>query len=121
MAGARRYEANQDRSAEQDQGLVKSLSTGGAWATTGAEVDRTGLVGNKGDASHSHLCETILQDGFDLKQYESRLLELAVQRVGGQSHPCSETAGDYAAAVGVSVEVGGELVSAAAFGMSECL
>ncbi len=46
-------------------------------------MDRTGLVGNKGDASHSHLCETILQDGFDLKQYESRLLELAVQRVGG--------------------------------------
>jgi len=26
-----------------------------------------GLVGNEGDASQSRLCETILQDGFNLE------------------------------------------------------
>jgi len=48
-------------------------------------VDRLGLVGNEGDASQSRLCEAILQDGFNLEQRESRLLELAVQRAGAIS------------------------------------
>ena len=62
---------------------IDHLFAGGAPATTGAEVDRAGVVGNEGDASRSRLCEAILQDGFDLEQHESRLLELAVQRAGG--------------------------------------
>ncbi|WP_300439912.1 helix-turn-helix domain-containing protein [Zoogloea sp.] len=43
---------------------------------------RPGLAGNEGDASQSRLCEAILQDGFNLEQHESRLLELAVQQAG---------------------------------------
>ena len=60
------------------------LFAGGApQPVTGAEVDRAGVVGSEGEASNSRLCEQILQPGFNLEQHESRLLELAVQRAGG--------------------------------------
>nr|MBL8455295.1 sigma 54-interacting transcriptional regulator [Zoogloeaceae bacterium] len=60
------------------------LFAGGApIAVAGAEVDRAGVVGSEGDASRGRLCEAILQEGFNLDQHEARLLELAVQRAGG--------------------------------------
>ncbi|MCK6395413.1 sigma-54-dependent Fis family transcriptional regulator [Zoogloea sp.] len=67
-------------------GLVEidHLFAGGAPAhSLGAEVDRAGLVGHAGDATRQRLYEAILQDGFDLEQHEAKLLELAVQRAGG--------------------------------------
>ena len=63
---------------------IDHLFAGGAPAQApGAEVDRAGQVGKAGDASRQQLYEAILQDGFDLEQHEARLLELAVQRAGG--------------------------------------
>lgn len=63
---------------------IDHLFAGGAPVhSLGAEVDRAGQVGNAGDATRQRLYEAILQDGFDLEQHEARLLELAVQRAGG--------------------------------------
>ena len=63
---------------------IDHLFAGGAPASAaGAEVDRAGVVGNASEASRSRLYESILQDGFDLEKHEARLLELAVQRAGG--------------------------------------
>jgi transcriptional regulator with PAS, ATPase and Fis domain len=63
---------------------IDHLFAGGAPAQApGAEVDRAGQVGNGSDATRQQLYEAILQDGFDLEQHEARLLELAVQRAGG--------------------------------------
>ena len=63
---------------------IDHLFAGGAPVhSLGAEVDRAGQVGNAGDATRQQLYEAILHDGFDLEQLEARLLELAVQRAGG--------------------------------------
>jgi two-component system response regulator HydG len=63
---------------------IDHLFAGGAPVhSLGAEVDRAGQVGNAGDATRQQLYEAILHDGFDLEQHEARLLELAVQRAGG--------------------------------------
>lgn len=63
---------------------IDHLFAGGAPAhDPGAEVDRAGQVGHAGDATRQRLYEAILQDGFDLEQHEAKLLELAVQRAGG--------------------------------------
>ncbi|MDD2991898.1 MAG: sigma-54-dependent Fis family transcriptional regulator [Zoogloea sp.] len=63
---------------------IDHLFAGGAPAhSLGAEVDRAGQVGNAGDATRQQLYEAILQDGFDLDKHEGKLLELAVQRAGG--------------------------------------
>lgn len=63
---------------------IDHLFAGGAPAQSlGAEVDRAGQVGNAGDATRQQLYEAILQDGFDLDKHEGKLLELAVQRAGG--------------------------------------
>ncbi|HQA11343.1 sigma 54-interacting transcriptional regulator [Zoogloea sp.] len=63
---------------------IEHLFAGGAPASVaGAEVDRAGVVGNESEANRSRLYESILQDGFNLERHEARLLELAVQRAGG--------------------------------------
>jgi len=63
---------------------IDHLFAGGAPAhDPGAEVDRAGQVGHAGGATRQRLYEAILQDGFDLEQHEAKLLELAVQRAGG--------------------------------------
>ena len=63
---------------------IDHLFAGGSPAQApGAEVNRAGQVGHAGDASRQRLYEAILQDGFNLEQHEARLLELAVQRAGG--------------------------------------
>ena len=63
---------------------IDHLFAGGApESATGAEVDRSGVVGDPREASSNRLYESILQDDFNLEKHESRLLELAVQRAGG--------------------------------------
>lgn len=49
----------------------------------GAEVDREGVVGDAVKADHDRLCEMLLGEGLDLEAHEARLLNLAVQRSGG--------------------------------------
>ncbi|ATE60378.1 sigma-54-dependent Fis family transcriptional regulator [Thauera sinica] len=65
---------------------VDHLFAGGApgLETSGAEVGREGVVGDVVMADRDRLCETLLgAEGFDLEAHEARLLNLAVQRSGG--------------------------------------
>lgn len=48
-----------------------------------AQLDRAGIVGNIDDAERERLYERLLCEGFDLQAHETRLLEIAVQRAGG--------------------------------------
>ncbi|EZQ18334.1 Fis family transcriptional regulator [Halopseudomonas bauzanensis] len=52
-------------------------------APAGAPVDREGQVGNADEAKVEQLYETLLDDGFDLRTHEARLLEIAVARAKG--------------------------------------
>ena len=70
----------------QNGGLIEinHLFAGGvSLLTAGAEVDHSGVVGNEDEASYTRICETLLQEGFDLESHETRLLELAVRRANG--------------------------------------
>lgn len=70
----------------QNGGLIEinHLFAGGvSLLTSGAEVDHSGVVGNEDEASYTRICETLLQEGFDLESHETRLLELAVRRANG--------------------------------------
>jgi DNA-binding NtrC family response regulator len=64
---------------------VDHLFAGGApgQVDAGAEVDREGVVGDAVKADHDRLCEMLLGEGLDLEAHEARLLNLAVQRSGG--------------------------------------
>ncbi|ENO79330.1 sigma54-dependent activator protein [Thauera sp. 27] len=63
---------------------VDHLFAGGAPAPAQeAQLDRAGIVGNVDDAEREHLYENLLCEGFDLQAHETRLLELAVERAGG--------------------------------------
>lgn len=59
------------------------FAAGAPEGVTGAEVDRSGVVGKPIDANAARLYESLLQDGFSLEAHESRLLDLAVSRTGG--------------------------------------
>jgi transcriptional regulator with AAA-type ATPase domain len=74
-----------------------------------AHRDRAGLVGNEGDASRSRQIEAILQDGFDLEQHESRLLELAVQRAGGNLTHAAKLLGITRRQLAYRLKLGGGL------------
>ncbi|MCM2329918.1 MAG: sigma 54-interacting transcriptional regulator [Pseudomonas sagittaria] len=63
---------------------VEHLFAGAApSAPPGAAIDRQGQVGNAVEARREQLYDTLLDDGFDLRAHETRLLELAVHRSGG--------------------------------------
>ncbi|MCB1916143.1 MAG: sigma 54-interacting transcriptional regulator [Rhodocyclaceae bacterium] len=49
----------------------------------GAEVGRSGLVANQDEAGRRRLCERLLDQGMTLPEQEQRLIELAVERAGG--------------------------------------
>ncbi len=50
---------------------------------TGAEVDEHGHVRDIGAEQDAGLCESLLQEGFDLEAHEERLMRLATKRAGG--------------------------------------
>ena len=49
----------------------------------GAALDRQGQLGNVEEARREQLYERLLDEHFDLQAHETRLLELAVRRAGG--------------------------------------
>lgn len=59
----------------------------------GAEVDVKGQVCAQGEADRDRLYEALLRDGFDLERHEERLLEMAVERAGGNLTQAARTLG----------------------------
>ncbi|HHK4245169.1 TPA: sigma 54-interacting transcriptional regulator [Pseudomonas aeruginosa] len=49
----------------------------------GAALDREGHVVNAEEDRREQLCESLLDEGFDLQVHETRLLEIAVRRANG--------------------------------------
>lgn len=52
-------------------------------ASVGAELDRSGGVGDPEQAEARRICKRLLNDDFDLSRHESCLLEMAVERAQG--------------------------------------
>ena len=74
-----RRAAGTQRWADRDRTPVRRRCAG---ERNQRRVDRAGVVGNESEANRSRLYRSILQDGFNLRRHEARLLELAVQRAG---------------------------------------